>query len=123
MTQTPAVEAINAAATRPALALKSLGLAPRIKQNKAQKQGLRLVMQLPDGTGVVKVSVYRKTSKGLRFVSSVSRTTSAPGQYRVSMNAPALRRLLRRGNYQVQVTPGYSKSELGTTSKASFRVI
>ena len=31
--------------------------------------------------------------------------------------------LVKKGNYEVQVTPGYSKSELGKTTKASFKVV
>jgi hypothetical protein len=109
--------------TRPALALTSLGIAPRMKRSKAQKNGLRLVMRLPEGTGVVKVNVYRKTGTGLKLLSSGLKAPSAAGLYRVAQNHAALRRQLTKGTYEVQVTPGYSKSELGKTTKASFRVV
>jgi hypothetical protein len=113
----------NTASARPALALKSLAVAPRIKQRKARKTGLRLVMRLPNGTEVVKINVYRRTGKGLKLLSSGLKAPSAAGLYRVAQNHAALRRLLTKGSYQVQVTPGYSKSELGTTRKASFKVV
>lgn len=108
---------------RPALALKSFGLAPRIKQSKAQKSGLRLVMQLPDGTEVVKVNIYRKTKAGNKLLSSGFKAPSKAGLYRVAQDYAGLRRLLTKGSYEVQVTPGYSKSELGKTTKASFKVV
>jgi hypothetical protein len=111
------------ATARPALALQQLALAPRIKQSKAQRNGLRLLMRLPDGTEVVKVNIYRKTSKGLKLLSSGLKAPSAAGLYRVAQNHAALRRLLTKGSYEVQVTPGYSKSELGKTAKAAFKVV
>lgn len=113
----------NTASSRPALALKLLGVQPRIKQIKAKKSGIRLVMNVPSGAEVLKVNVYRKTAKGLRLLASGYKIAPAAGVSHMSQNQPALRRLLTRGNYQVQVTPGYSKSELGKTSKASFTVV
>ncbi|MEA2149830.1 MAG: hypothetical protein QOD69_1660 [Solirubrobacteraceae bacterium] len=110
-------------ATRPALALKQLALAPRVKQRKAQRLGLRLSMRVPGGTEVVKINVYRKTARGLKLLSSGFKAPPAAGLYRVSQSHPALRRLLTRGSYEVQATPGYSRSELGKTAKVSFKVV
>ncbi len=118
----PAVAAITASG-RPALAVKQLGLAPRIKQSKAQKRGLRLVMRLASGTETVKVNVYRKTGSGLKLISSGFRSPSAAGLYHVAQSHLALRRQLTKGRYEVQVTPGYSRTELGTTAKAAFQVV
>ncbi len=108
---------------KPTLVLKSLATAARIKQSKAKKQGIRLTMGLPSGTEIVKVNVYRKTGTKLTLLSSGFRVTSSAVPFRVSQSQPALRRLLRRGSYAVQVTPGYSKTELGTTKKVSFKVV
>jgi hypothetical protein len=80
-------------------------------------------MQLPAGTEIVKVNVYRKTASGLKLLSSGFKSPPAPGLYRVSQSHVALRRQLKRGTYEVQVTPGYSRGELGTTTKASFKVV
>jgi hypothetical protein len=107
----------------PALALKQLGLAPRIKQSKAQRSGIRLSMRLADGTEIVKINVYRRTAAGLKLLSSGYKAPSAAGLYRVTQNHAQLRRLLTRGTYEVQVTPGYGKTELGTTARASFKVV
>jgi hypothetical protein len=108
---------------RPALAVTQLGLAPRMKQRKAQKSGIRLSMRLAAGTEIVRINIYRKTGKGLRLLSSGYRAPSAAGLYRVTQNHAQLRRLLTRGSYEVQVTPGYGRSAMGTTSKASFKVV
>jgi hypothetical protein len=108
---------------RPALVLKSIGMATRIKQSKAQKSGLRMTLRLPDGTEIVKINVYRKIGTTAKILSSGLRAPSTAAQYAVTLNQPALRRLLKKGNYEVRVTPGYSKSELGQTTKASFKVV
>jgi hypothetical protein len=109
---------------RPVLALKQLGIASRMKQGKAQKNGLRLTMRLADGTEVVKVNIYRKTAGGLKLLSSGYKApSSAAGPYRVVQNHAALRHQLTKGSYEVQVTPGYSKAEMGTTRKAAFTVV
>lgn len=114
---------ILAGSARPALALRSLTTAARVKQLKAKVQGIRLTMRLSDGTEIVKVNVYRKVGTRLRLLSSTFRVPAAGALSRVTQNQPGLRRLLKRGDYQVQVTPGYSKSELGRTSRASFKVV
>jgi hypothetical protein len=123
---TPAATGTDTAAptARPKLTLKQIGLAPVVRRSKAQKKGIRLSLRLPSGTEIIKVNVYRKTSKGLKLLSSGYKVApSSTGVSHVAQSQPALRRLLVRGSYQVQVTPGYSKSELGTTAKASFKVV
>jgi hypothetical protein len=120
----PAPGDVAGSSARPALALKQLGLASRTKQSKAQKSGLRLSMRLADGTEVVKVNIYRKTAGGLRLLSSGYKApSSTAGLYRIVQNHAQLRRLLTKGSYEVQVTPGYSRAEMGTTRKATFTVI
>jgi hypothetical protein len=80
-------------------------------------------MRLADGTEIVKINVYRRTAAGLKLLSSGYKAPSAAGLYRVTQNHAQLRRLLTRGTYEVQVTPGYGKTELGTTARASFKVV
>jgi hypothetical protein len=101
----------------------SLGMAARIKQSKARKLGFRLTMRVPDGTVVVRIRVYRKTGKDLTLLSDGYRTPAAAGLVRVQQSHLQLRRQLKRGAYEVQVTPGYSTRELGVTSKISFKVV
>ncbi|MEA2155791.1 MAG: hypothetical protein QOE11_1931 [Solirubrobacteraceae bacterium] len=121
----PVADPVAAASSaRPALALKQIGLAPLVKRAKAQRNGIRLSLRLPAGTEIIKVNVYRKTSKGLLLLSSGYKVApSSAGVSHVAQSQPALRRLLTKGSYQVQVTPGYSKSEMGTGAKASFKVV
>jgi hypothetical protein len=80
-------------------------------------------MRVPDGTVVVRIRVYRKTGKRLTLLSDGYRTPAAAGLFRVQQGHLQLRRQLKRGAYEVQVTPGYSTSELGATSKISFKVV
>jgi hypothetical protein len=108
------------------LSVKQLRIAQRIKQTKAQKLGLRLSMRLSQGTEIVQIRVYRKTRSGLKLLSVGYKTPparAAAGLYRVTQSYIGLRRLLRRGSYEIRVTPGYSKSQLGVTAKAAFRVV
>jgi hypothetical protein len=98
-------------------------MAARVKQSEARKLGFRLTMRVPDGTVIVRIRVYRKMGKGLTLLSAGYRTPAAAGLYRVQQNHLQLRRQLKRGAYEVQVTPGYSTRELGVSSKVSFKVV
>ncbi len=80
-------------------------------------------MNLTDGTEVVRIRILRKTKKGLKLLSDGYKSPGRAGKYRVSQSHAQLRRLLKRGTYEVQVTPGYSKGELGKTSKYTFKVV
>jgi len=111
------------ASSRPALGLLQLGIAPRIKQRKAQKSGLRVIMRLSTGTKVVRIRVYRRSKGGLTLLSAGFRAPSSAGLYRASLSFAGLRRQLRKGTYEIQVTPGYGKTDLGRTSKATFKVV
>ena len=118
-----AASATTGTAAKPKLAVTRLGTTPRLRLRKAQKSGVRITMRVPAGTEIVKVNIYRRTSKGLRLLSSGLRAPAAAGLYRVTQSQAALRRLLTRGSYEVQVTPGYGKTDLGRTSKATFKVV
>ena len=120
---TLAATSAHASSSRPPLSITSVGMAARMKQSKARKLGFRLTMRVPDGTVVVRIRVYRKTAKGLTLLSDGYRTPAAAGLFRVQQGHLQLRRQLKRGAYEVQVTPGYSTSELGATSKISFKVV
>jgi hypothetical protein len=110
-------------ALRPQLALQALGTSPRVAQTRAQTAGLRFVMRLPAGTGVVQIKILRKSAKGSKVLSNGFKAPSAAGLYRVTQAHLQLRRQLKRGSYVVEATPGYSKTELGKTSKYAFKVI
>jgi hypothetical protein len=105
------------------LALKRLLTAAKVKRSTARLRGIRLSMELASGTNVVKINVYRRSGGKLKLISSGFKTTSNSGVYRVRQNHASLRRLLRIGSYEVRVTPGRSRTDLGKTSKASFKVV
>ncbi len=113
----------GASATRKALILRRLGMAKRIKRSTALKQGIRLHMELLDGTEVVKINVYRRSRGKLILLSSGFKAPGKIGRYSVRQSHLALRRLLRKGIYEVHVTPGRGRSDLGTASKFAFKVI
>ncbi len=106
------------------LALKKLSTAARVKRSVARLRGIGLKMELPDGTNVVKINIYRKAAGGkLKLISSGFKAPSRSGAYSVRQNHAALKRLLTVGSYEVQVTPGASRTDLGTTKKASFKIV
>jgi hypothetical protein len=109
-------------ASVPKLTLKRLGTAKKIKRATARRSGLRLHMELLAGTEVVKINVYRRGGGTLKLVSSTTKSPGRIGDYRVSLTQAALRKALRRGIYEVHVTPGRSRTDLGTTAKFAFTV-
>ena len=87
--------------------------------------GVRLSMLLPQGTQIVKVAVFRYRGKKLRRAPVWVGFRVAPsriGRYRMTLDGRALRRRLRVGRYQLRVTPGVSKQELGLTTFTTLRV-
>lgn len=113
----------GAVATAPKLTLKRLGMAKKIKLRTASKQGIRLRMELEPGTEVIKINVYRRGGGKLKLISSGFKVPGKSGLYTVSQNHLALRKALKRGIYEVHVTPGRSKTDLGTTAKFAFTVV
>jgi hypothetical protein len=114
--------ASTATALKP-LVLKRLGMAKKIKRSTARKQGVRLYMELTPGTEVVKINIYRRRAGKLILISSAFKTPGTIGAYTVRQSHAALRRLLRAGIYEVHVTPGRSRADLGTPSKFAFTVV
>ena len=115
----------QSAATATALKLKSLGGPTRIKRSKARQSGIRLSMRLPDGAKVVRIKIYRKTSSGLKLLTTTFKSPlGTTGVYHVTQSQSALRKAFKRlGNYQAEVTPGTSKTALGTASRLSFKIV
>jgi hypothetical protein len=71
----------------------------------------------------VKINIYRRKRGKLTLISSGFSLTGKAGPATIRQDHAALRKLLRVGIYEVQVTPGRSKSDLGTSSKFSFKVV
>ena len=76
------------------------------------------------GTEIVKIAVYR-VRKGRVVRKPVwlgYRLVGRTGPYRIRLDSRALRRRLKVGLYQVNVTPGISRRELGRTSTTRVRI-
>ena len=105
------------AAVEPLRALALNGLsARRALSLREARRGIRVNAQLPAGAEVVRVRLVR-VSGGRRTVvhRSVRLTPGGPAM-RLTIGGAALRRKLRAGSYVIEVTPGASRSSLGTPS-------
>jgi hypothetical protein len=110
--------------TLPKLTLKSLGGALRIKRSKAFRNGIRLTVRVADGTETLKINIYRRVGATRKLVSSGFKPVGKGTLLHISQSHLALRRSLRVvGRYEVEVTPGRSRDDLGTTKKFSFQVV
>ena len=109
---------------RPALRVRGLSVAKRITVARLRLRGLRVAMQLPAGTGIVRIAVFRQRggrAQG-RALAQTVRLPSASGRYVVTLRTRALLRSLRPGRYVVLVTPGRELGDRGATSTAAFTV-
>ena len=106
------------------LALDRLITSSRVRRSRARGVGLRLVMGLREGTEVVQVRIYRRTSSGRKLISSGFRSTNGrTGLFRMRQNHRSLRRSLKIGRYELEVTPGSSRTDLGQTSRYNVTVV
>jgi hypothetical protein len=115
------------AASRLALAIRKLRTTHRMSRAHVLRRGLRLSMRIPANAEILKVAVHRvgrghverrPVWLGFRVVGNVG----ASGLYRIRLDSRALRRRLKVGLYQLNVTPGLSKRQLGTTTTTRVRI-
>jgi hypothetical protein len=120
----PAGTGAAAANGRSRFALRTLRTTHRLSRARVRSHGLRFTMRLPAGTEIVKVSVLRvRNGNALRKpVWFAFRHPSHAGLYRMRLNTRKLRHRLTPGLYQVNITPGVSKRQLGATSSTRIRV-
>ena len=105
------------------LSLSGLTVSTSMSRRSARRNGLRVAMRLKQGTKVVRLRVYRKNRNGTRtLLAQGFRVPKASGLYRVRLQDPKLRVALRPGSYEIEATPGASRSDLGKSSRAAFRV-
>jgi len=115
--------AAGAGAAKARLSLSSLTVSTSMSRRNARRNGLRVAMRLKPGTKVVRLRVYRKNRNGTRtLLAQRFRVPRASGLYRVRLQDPTLRVALRPGSYEIEATPGASRSALGTSSRAAFKV-
>jgi hypothetical protein len=104
--------------------LRLFGTAPRVKRSAARRSGIRLFMHVADDTEVVRIRVFRTLGNGKRvLVATGFRSPGGARLYRTRLSDPKLRRRLRIGSYEVEATPGASRTELGTPSRFGFKVV
>jgi hypothetical protein len=120
----PAAAVAGAGASSP-LAIRKLHLSHRMRRSQVLRNGLRLSMVLPQGTQIIKVAVFRYRGHKLLRAPVWVGFRVAPsrlGLYRLTLDSRSLRRRLKVGRYQLRVTPGASKQQLGLTTVATLRV-
>jgi hypothetical protein len=125
LTGSGAVATVAAASARGRLTVRRLRTTHRISRARVLRSGLRLTMLLPQGTEILKISVLRvrhgrvvRKPAWLGFRVAPSRA----GLYRLRLDSRALRRRLKAGLYQVDVTPGLSRHQLGRTTTTRIRI-
>jgi hypothetical protein len=118
---------VAAASARSPLRITRLRTTHRMSRARVLRRGLRFSMRLPQGTEILKIAVYRTRSGkvirkpvwlGFRVVGRIPPS----GLYRIRLDSRALRQRLKAGLYQVNITPGLSKRDLGRTSTTRIRI-
>jgi hypothetical protein len=111
------------AATR-RLSVARLRTTHRLSRAQVLRRGLRLTMRLPTGAEVVRIAIFRVRHGKVRRrpVWLGYRVPAHTGLYRLRLDGRALRRRLKAGLYQVNVTPGLSRHQLGRTTTTRIRI-
>jgi hypothetical protein len=106
------------------LSVAKLRTTHRLSRARILRRGLRLTMRLPAGAEIVKIAIYRVRHGRVqrRPVWLGYRVPAHTGLYRLRLDSRALRRRLKAGLYQVNVTPGLSRHTLGRTTTTRIRV-
>jgi hypothetical protein len=116
-----------ALAARNAMRISKLRTTHRMTRARVLRQGLRLSMHLPQDAEILKISILRvrngKANRkpvwlGYRVVGRLG----PAGLYRLRLDSRTLRRRLKAGLYQLNVTPGVSKKQLGVTATTRIRI-
>jgi hypothetical protein len=117
--------AVAGASASSRLAIRKLHLSHKMRRSRVLRNGLRLSMVLPQGTEIIKVAVFKyrghkllRTPVWVGFRVAPSRL----GLYRMTLDSRSLRRRLKVGRYQLRITPGASKQQLGLTTFTTLRV-
>jgi hypothetical protein len=116
---------VAGAAARSRMVVRRLRTTHRMSRARVLRSGLRLSMRLPQGAEILKISVLRvRKGKVVRKPVWLGYrvTPSRAGLYRLRLKSRALRRRLKPGLYQVNVTPGISKHQLGRTTTTRIRI-
>jgi hypothetical protein len=115
---------VAGAGARSRLTVRKLRTTHRLTRARALRRGVRLTMRLPQGTEIVKIAILRVRNNRVQRkpVWLGYRVPSHAGLYRLTLDSRTLRRRLKTGLYQVNVTPGVSKRQLGRTATTRVRI-
>jgi len=103
----------------PPMKADALTLSHQVSLRSARQQGLHAVIFAPTGAKVVRIKVVRNG----RVIDTVMRRVTGHGVVSVVMpHSSSARHHLKRGTYQVLVTPGASASQLGATTTRTVRI-
>jgi hypothetical protein len=119
-----AVKGTTQSGAAPRLGLQDLLPVGRVTRATLRSKGLRLRLQLEDGTRVVRVTIFRAKRNGQRTggpvfttVRQVKATTS-----RITLRNRAVKRL-KAGRYVARIQPGRNRADTsGVSSSVGFRV-
>jgi hypothetical protein len=118
----PALGSASTQARKPYL--RSFATTPRIRRSAARRAGIRVTLRAGSDAKVVRIRVFRRRAGGKRQLIATSyRTPRGTGLNRVRLAERALRRKLQVGTYELDATPGTSRTDLGTTSRYGLRVV
>jgi len=106
--------------TTPKLKLDALTLTSRMSLRSARRNGMRAVIFAPEAAKVVRVRLLYRG----RVITRTIRRVTSDGVMTIRLPSTAkTRRALRRGTYQLQVTPGASASNYGATTTRTIRLL
>ena len=122
----PGANAAGASA-RSRFRIAKLRTTHRMSRARVLRRGLRLSMRVPQGTEILKISVLRvrdgrANRKPVWLAYRLVNRVGPGGLYRLRLHSRALRRRLKAGLYQLNITPGVSKTQLGATSTTRIRI-
>ncbi len=122
-----ATAAAAAAAFRARFRVAKLRTTHRMSRARVLRRGLRLSMLLPQGAEIMKISVLRvrqngKVNRKPVWLGLPRPAEPARASIACGLDSRALRRRLKAGLYQINVTPGLSKHQLGGTATTRVRI-
>jgi hypothetical protein len=105
------------------LAVSRLSLARRISVARLRVEGLRASMNVPKGTKVVRIAIYkaRNGARTGRALFTTTRTLRSAGLFRITLRGRALSRL-KPGEYVMEAQAGRSSGSPGAVRRVVFRV-
>jgi hypothetical protein len=101
------------------LAIEAVNAPRSLSLRSARRSGLRAVVFAPQGAKVLRVSLIR----GSKTIEQVLANVGADGVVTVKLpSSRRARQALRKGTYQLLITPGRTASDRGETALRTIRI-